>query len=757
MPLSTEYYGYIVDPFFSFMDDKGKTIKNGFLRVFLAGSSTPAVTYLNWNGAMNQETIQLDNSGRCYTLVIGAKDTLYKVCVYDSQHSQETPIITVDNVQVLGAVSGILDGSVTTSKLADEAVTSEKIYENAVTNEKLALPVKVDFSAVDNRKGRFVLNPGTSLSNDFTQENTIYYIRDRFDLNGQTVTVPNGSELVFEGGSFVNGTLDLNNSAVRGKGLCCSFTNPKNEGTYQPLSYYLGDTSNPSLNHDVIQTLVDAEIGILLDIQEVIVGSEINVKRLKIKGTRKENILKFPNGKGFVWNQHNYSSFNEVSNFSLHSDGHCFVLCEETTANTRPYNVYLSNFVSLNLTSDNGNCVMANDNQGSGGSACVFDCLFRDMYISAPNGSGFVGLDANTIRFEKIAINKVGDAAFDSCGGVFDSVNGSYTTNFSPHFFKTHANVDGSTNRIFAIFINCNIEAYTQELFMNRTSKVYVHLSLLNCKIQIYRSSPINYYPFDFVYLNEFYAENNFFLYNQSFESGYCNYRIDYPSQTTKFLPSADTNTVNYNNGSYTAAMAKPGKFSVESGFNSGTFNAKLCVNYSSLSVDFFMTKGIKPNFATVNIDSSSNIISIGTDLNYISLKDSDDTAGTHNVYGYSTSLANNIVNKNRRITILNGNTNKSIALQNNLNGTRSFFTHNHASLTLAPGEAVEGVIVYGVGILLDEKYRTSVDTWYTSGSTTNRPTLSATDEGFEYYDSTLKKKILWNGTDWVNVDGSVL
>ena len=43
MPLSTEHYGYIVDPFFSFMDDKGKTIKNGFLRVFLAGSSTPAV------------------------------------------------------------------------------------------------------------------------------------------------------------------------------------------------------------------------------------------------------------------------------------------------------------------------------------------------------------------------------------------------------------------------------------------------------------------------------------------------------------------------------------------------------------------------------------------------------------------------------------------------------------------------------------------------------------------------------------------
>ena len=30
-------------------------------------------------------------------------------------------------------------------------------------------------------------------------------------------------------------------------------------------------------------------------------------------------------------------------------------------------------------------------------------------------------------------------------------------------------------------------------------------------------------------------------------------------------------------------------------------------------------------------------------------------------------------------------------------------------------------------------------------------------DESFEYYDSTLKKKILWNGAAWVNIDGTEL
>ena len=42
-------------------------------------------------------------------------------------------------------------------------------------------------------------------------------------------------------------------------------------------------------------------------------------------------------------------------------------------------------------------------------------------------------------------------------------------------------------------------------------------------------------------------------------------------------------------------------------------------------------------------------------------------------------------------------------------------------------------------------------------GDTDSRPTLLDTDEGFEYYDTTLKKKILWNGTAWVNLDGTEL
>lgn len=42
-------------------------------------------------------------------------------------------------------------------------------------------------------------------------------------------------------------------------------------------------------------------------------------------------------------------------------------------------------------------------------------------------------------------------------------------------------------------------------------------------------------------------------------------------------------------------------------------------------------------------------------------------------------------------------------------------------------------------------------------GDSDSKPQLSIDEEGFEFYDTTHKKKILWNGTSWVNLDGTEL
>ena len=42
-------------------------------------------------------------------------------------------------------------------------------------------------------------------------------------------------------------------------------------------------------------------------------------------------------------------------------------------------------------------------------------------------------------------------------------------------------------------------------------------------------------------------------------------------------------------------------------------------------------------------------------------------------------------------------------------------------------------------------------------GTSEERPSLNSSESGFDFYDTTLKKKILWNGTAWVNMDGTAL
>lgn len=79
----------------------------------------------------------------------------------------------------------------------------------------------------------------------------------------------------------------------------------------------------------------------------------------------------------------------------------------------------------------------------------------------------------------------------------------------------------------------------------------------------------------------------------------------------------------------------------------------------------------------------------------------------------------------------------------------------------IAMNNNIYGLVIYykgnntwvdALGRVIDDNYPIR-----TNGPTSQRPTLVSTDEGFEYYDTSLKKKILWNGTEWTNMDGTSL
>lgn len=90
--------------------------------------------------------------------------------------------------------------------------------------------------------------------------------------------------------------------------------------------------------------------------------------------------------------------------------------------------------------------------------------------------------------------------------------------------------------------------------------------------------------------------------------------------------------------------------------------------------------------------------------------------------------------------------------------GSRLYFLNN---VRLKNGTVIgnSSTIVDGIfeNIIVSGTFKALGNIVRYKGSTENRPILTASIDGFEYYDTTIKKKILWNGTTWVNIDGSSL
>ncbi|MBQ9884415.1 MAG: hypothetical protein IJM43_08195 [Bacteroidaceae bacterium] len=64
-------------------------------------------------------------------------------------------------------------------------------------------------------KGYVILRRGKTVAEQIVKENTIYQIKYDFDMGGETVTMPEGCVLQFEGGSLTNGTLISNHTIVQ--------------------------------------------------------------------------------------------------------------------------------------------------------------------------------------------------------------------------------------------------------------------------------------------------------------------------------------------------------------------------------------------------------------------------------------------------------------------------------------------------------------------------------------------------------------
>ena len=87
-----------------------------------------------------------------------------------------------------------------------EATTT--VEDNSITDTKLHPSIKFNRSQqLNGNMGYKLLSQDSDFASQLTEENTIYEIRWAFDLLNSEVTIPQGSVLFFNGGKLVNGTL----------------------------------------------------------------------------------------------------------------------------------------------------------------------------------------------------------------------------------------------------------------------------------------------------------------------------------------------------------------------------------------------------------------------------------------------------------------------------------------------------------------------------------------------------------------------
>ena len=92
---NTTGYGYLLGPTPQFFDSNGKPLVGGKLFVYIAGTTTKAVTYSDFYQTENTNPVVLNDLGTCILIV--PSENLYKIVLYDRNGNL---LLTRDNVSV---------------------------------------------------------------------------------------------------------------------------------------------------------------------------------------------------------------------------------------------------------------------------------------------------------------------------------------------------------------------------------------------------------------------------------------------------------------------------------------------------------------------------------------------------------------------------------------------------------------------------------------------------------------------------------
>ena len=627
--------------------------------------------------------------------------------------------------------------------------------------------------------GYVILRKDKTFAEQVTQANTIYEIRYDFDLNGEEIQIKEGCVLSFVGGSLSNGVLENVGKCINANnGFKANIKSFSKTLSFIKTSWFsVNENSQPEHNLNVLQTALDGGLSIIIDTTKdkfedgvgIVLNSPLKIKdgKITIKGDSEfGGGLIFNNSDAFVFVNKRYYQFLEFDNLNITSRGYCFNFCNEENgviSDERPYNIYFSTFSNLKVKSLEKDCFYQGDATGAGGdSVPIFSVLFDNIYLWTTR-FGFNGIHGQTdFVVQNLRDIYVPNSFFrNTAPSIVRNVNSSFGSKDSR---TTHFMVFDKGLENYGISINCencSWEGYRGEIFYEQiadlsTVKTGYYINLKNCSFSYYQSDfnngKLNIYPITLCRVNSIEFSRTS-LPTVEYDTGYSLCRI--VSKCDKIKSDLDfsyhygleTTGEPIGIGEYSSIWAYPSN-------SLGTY-PNFCYEHKTLAQNIDVSKSKVQGMVcnTINItDNKTPVIetdytifttSKDTSVDYIIYKQLHGIGTQGDEYRETGRILYFYNNSNYSITFIDGYQN-SVQVQD----VRKFVLHPR-----------EFVIVCFNSSKSINRYTIikRINSLNNFGNTTERPTLTINEEGFEYYDSTLKKKILWNGTAWTNMDGTVL
>lgn len=586
------------------------------------------------------------------------------------------------------------------------------------------------------------------------EPNTIYEIRYDFDLNGAEIEIKEGCVLKFCGGTLINGRIVGNKTRLSNLVKLNNITiNGTFENEYCKTSYY---TNNDDNNVSNLNNLFKISRNVIIDLNKYIISEQLTLPcDTNLSCSIGCSILLRNLGCIYVTHSNRLSNINIYVDDDFRNTEHIIVIDTkyiyksiEATPKSYPslFNIYIDNIFIDNTKVKVDKIVdIINDSNKNGWNVNISNCVFKCS--------------------SNVAISLI-------TKGKGSWLNGTYFNNIKTVYSNVGFYIDGlesSTPPENVSIAQCSMQCI-------KTSTHFVEAKAVH-RLYVFYCEPWDWHT---VTTNPFLFTNRCEGVTVMASGAYSDY--DYEGDRT-----SNYNTINYMCGQYSANIGnfytipkpKGDKFTLKEIQTiprgvykipaDGTVGNKWGVT-SPLGGVMIVDGATQGAVFITYFDANKEIYFYSNTKMLDGLEDRaitpNDWVKMGKIENVEHPLSYNLFklyrNSNDKLYFLNGAGDRRDAL----------------GRTFKVKESTDGLDTSTLNSLLDvgrvfySPYHNKLCMWTGSklidafgyesskkkkGTSADRPSIDETQSGFQYYDTDLKKYIVWNGTEWTNMDGSSL